>query len=334
MRSKEVYVGRFEDGWLDIYVVGYPEEGESILGVVRDGEDCKYIFLVDNYEYSHSEGIYNHIGELMRSIGADHIDAFLWTHPDLDHSLGIPRILDLLDKERKATVYMPPLDGIRGLKEEAQEAVDYLYDEYSKKGSRKYKLKTIDLDEDGENDDETVIAKGLFCLKIVEKNNITGAPLSCVFKFMSPFREYVDRYRHYQIVPNFNDLSLSVALSVNGRNLLLCGDIEDRTIRRIDDNCLHDVVYVKIPHHASATSSSLMFERLQKNDTTDAVATTTTFKANKLPDMGLLGKYKFISKEVYSTGSNEAHLYGCIKSSVHLADFNIVTSCDGSAVAV
>ena len=96
----------------------------------------------------------------------------------------------------------------------------------------------------------------------------------------------------------------------------------------------NDVVYVKIPHHASATSSSLMFERLQKNDTTDAVATTTIFKANKLPDMGLLGKYKFISKEVYSTGSNEAHLYGCIKSSVHLADFNIVTSCDGSAVAV
>ena len=79
--------------------------------------------------------------------------------------------------------------------------------------------------------------------------------------------------------------------------LLLCGDIEDRTIRRIDDNCLQDVVYIKIPHHASAVSSSLMFERLQKNETADATATTTTFKANKLPDGDLLNKYKIISKE-------------------------------------
>ena len=40
-----------------------------------------------------------------------------------------------------------------------------------------------------------------------------------------------------------------------------------------------------------------MFERLQKNETADATATTTTFKANKLPDGDLLNKYKIISKE-------------------------------------
>ena len=40
-----------------------------------------------------------------------------------------------------------------------------------------------------------------------------------------------------------------------------------------------------------------MFERLQKKETADATATTTTFKANKLPDGDLLNKYKIISKE-------------------------------------
>lgn len=334
MKTKEIFVSSFENVWLDIYVVGYPEEGESILGAVRDGKTIRYIFLVDSYAYCHAEGLYNHVENVMREIGADHIDAFVWTHPDLDHSLDIPRFLDTFDNKRQAQIYLPSLDGIPGMKEEATTTLDYLYDRYSKKGSSKYRIKTVDLDENGEDEEQMVVAKGLFCLKFTEKERITGQSISCVFKFMSPIREYVDRYRHYKMESNFNDLSLSVALSVNGRNILLCGDIEDRTIRRIDDNCLHDVVYVKIPHHASATSSSQMFERLQRNNTEGVIATTTIFKANKLPDPDLLRKYKRISKGVFSTGYNEECIYGCIKSSVHLVDFNIETSCEGSAIAV
>lgn len=334
MKTKEVYVDSFKNVWMDIYVVGYPEEGESILCVIRDKRDIKYTFMTDSYIFCHTKGWYNHVDHLLNQMKVDHLDAFIWTHPDLDHSLDIPRMLDTYDKLHQAQIYMPSLDGVNGMKPVAVATNNYLYNKYSAKGSQKYHVKVVDVDEYEENDEKMVLAKGMLRVKIIEKYNITGAPIACVFKYMSPIRDYVSRYEHFHMKPNFNDLSLSVALSVNGKNILLCGDIEDRTIKRIDDNCLHDVVYIKIPHHASGKSSGYLFERLQKNQIRAAIATTTIYKANNLPEVDLLKKYKTISKEVYTTGSNKQHLYGCIKSSVHIEDFNIETICDGSAMVV
>ena len=99
-RAKEIGVEDLSSLSLKVYTIGYPVEGETILGLFKDGKRTLYSFLIDSYI---NESVwYSHVDHLLHEEQADGIDVFIWTHPDKDHSLDIPRLLDTYDKQRKA----------------------------------------------------------------------------------------------------------------------------------------------------------------------------------------------------------------------------------------
>lgn len=88
---------------LDIHTIGYPEEGESLLTLLCDANRVLFTVLTDCYE----EDGYNHVASLMQKLDICQIDAFIWTHPDKDHSVGIPKILSKYDPDKKAQIFLP-----------------------------------------------------------------------------------------------------------------------------------------------------------------------------------------------------------------------------------
>ena len=67
--------------------------GESIVLLLCNGDDALFTVLTDCYCQNKGGEMYNHLETLFDSQGVKKIDAFIWTHPDKDHSVDIERML-------------------------------------------------------------------------------------------------------------------------------------------------------------------------------------------------------------------------------------------------
>lgn len=236
-RAKEIGVEDLSSLSLKVYTIGYPVEGETILGLFKDGKRTLYSFLIDSYI---NESVwYSHVDHLLHEEQADGIDVFIWTHPDKDHSLDIPRLLDTYDKQRKAQVFMPDIEHLEGIRPVAKATRAYLYDRYSQKGSRRYQVSVVSVDQNEES-------RTLESLTFYEKGRPIGERLRCKFCFLAPISQFVDRNQHYGLQENYNIFSIVLALNINGNNFLFCGDVEDKSAKLIDDGFLHNVAYVNL----------------------------------------------------------------------------------------
>lgn len=323
-KRKEILVDDFSSLTLHIYIVGYPVEGESILGMFKNGKKTLFTFLIDSY--INEDDWYSHVDHLLNQEYADGIDMFIWTHPDTDHSLDIPRLLDTYDKKRKAHVYLPDIEHLKGVKPVIDATRSYLYNKYSQKGSQKYQVSVVSVDKDEE-------ARTLFTLVFKDKRLGFPQKLACKFCFLSPISQFVDRGKHFDMQTGYNTFSVVLALNINGSNLLFCGDLEDKSARLIDEGFLHNVVYLKIPHHTSRTTKDF-FIRMLSVHANDVVATTTVFRRKNLPDAKLLKSYEKICKELYCTGSKQGEKFGCIETKFNLLDMNSASNWEGSGELV
>lgn len=323
-KLREISVDDFIGLTLHIYVIGYPVEGESILGMFKDREKTLFTFLIDSYinEYDW----YSHVDNLLNQENADGVDMFIWTHPDTDHSLDIPRLLDTYDKKRKAQVYLPDIEHLKNVSPVINATRSYLYNRYSNKGSQKYQVSVVSVDQDEE-------ARTLFILRFKNKGQGILPDIVCKFCFLSPISQFVDRGKHFDMQTGYNTFSVVLALNVNGRNLLFCGDLEDKSARLIDEGFLHNVVYLKIPHHTSLTTKDF-FRRMLSIPNSDVVATTTVFRKKNLPNIKLLKSYEKICKELYCTGSKQGEKYGCIETIFNLLDMSSASNMEGSGELV
>lgn len=320
LRAKEIGVDDLSSLRLKVYTIGYPVEGETILGLFKDSGRTLYSFLIDSY--INEKVWYSHVDHLLHKEHTDGIDSFIWTHPDKDHSLDIPRLLDTYDKQRKAQVFLPDIEHLDGIKPVAKATCAYLYDRYSQRGSRRYQVSVVSVDQNEES-------RTLESLEFFEKGRPFGERLRCKFCFLAPISQFVDRNRHYGLQENYNIFSIVMALNINGRNLLFCGDVEDKSAKLIDDGFLHNVAYVKIPHHTSPSTKGF-YQRLLGVPVTEVVAATTVFRKKNLPDEKLLKSYEKICKELYSTGSDAVHSFGSIETTFKLSDMTSITETSGS----
>ena len=323
-KRKEIPVDDFSSLTLHIYTVGYPVEGESILGVFKEGKKALFTFLIDSYINEHDW--YSHVDHLLNKEHAYSVDMFIWTHPDTDHSLDIPRLLDTYDKKRNAQVYLPDIEHLKDVKPVIDATRSYLYNKYSNKGSQKYQVSVVTVDKDEE-------ARTLFTLIFANKGLGFPKVLACKFCFLSPISQFVDRGKHFDMQTGYNTFSVVLALNVNGSNLLFCGDLEDKSARLIDEGFLHNVVYLKIPHHTSLTTKDF-FGRMLSIPTSDVIATTTVFRKKNLPNTKLLKSYEKICKELYCTGSKHGEKYGCIETTFNLLDMSSASNREGSGELV
>ena len=75
---------------LELYLIGYPNQGESVVFLVRTDNVVAYVGVVDCYQYDSI----NKTVEILNNEHIDKIDFLCWTHPHDDHSKGIDAILD------------------------------------------------------------------------------------------------------------------------------------------------------------------------------------------------------------------------------------------------
>lgn len=102
-----------------------------------------------------------------------------------------------------------------------------------------------------------------------------------------------------------NNQSLVLCLSYQGYSILLTGDIENKVegiLTNINDNLMVDVL--KVPHHASKTSSTEDF--LEKTQPKFAIISAPAKSRFKHPHPEVLERYKILGTEIYQTGLNGA----------------------------
>lgn len=304
---------------LRIHVLGYFPKGESILIVLWNNHDntvCQSV-LVDCFEKSNK----NHFEDLFNEYGLkkNKLNYFIWTHPDEDHSIGIPKIIkNYIDKNSLifipyglswSTMSIGNINKRRALKEifkfsdVVQSFISII--KCSKKrpsivepvSSSRYQLRT-ELYGD------------------VIKDNFNA---ECDFKIeiLTPFRDmsFTKSVTNSSLLKN--DLSISFNIVFGKYRFFFGGDAENDALRIVKEARWKDTVFVKIPHHGSESSNVLptIYTSVLQNTKVSTPplisAITTSFENNsniQLPNTTVLDEYVKCSRGIYLTKSRASQV--------------------------
>lgn len=293
---------------LHIYILGYFPMGESVLCVIWDEKDhiVHKSLLIDCFEHDHI----NQMTDVLNNynINDRKLDFVIWTHPDLDHSVGFSNIVDRYCS-RNTICLMP--DGInRNLFSHPYKEVFRSWFSFTRAKILKHNIERVNSSNkrkypttysginfsDGYNDD-----------------------LEFDLEILTPFASHsfskLEINKHHK----GNDISISLILRFGNQKYYFGGDSENDAIKMIEPQKLNNIFFVKIPHHASRTSTILpkVLESI-KNDgmMEEAISVSTSFKTGNanLPDNNVLDLYKtFSSKILLTEGCPHVNNYGIWK---------------------
>lgn len=296
--------------------------GESVLVLLCDGDRTLYSVLTDCY----CSAEHNHLASLMANHQVKQIDAFIWTHPDQDHSKGIENTLNCFDKDHKAEIFIP--EGLIREKEqesccaEAACALDFLYRHYSPKSSSKVNRHIHIV---GTDDHEI---RDLLTLDIVADD--FREPLKCKFRFVLPNTSDCLQADFWDQKIQHNLMSIVYSIELNGRNYIFTGDLMDGGTLRMNDLILSRVKYIKIPHHGSDQSMAFL-NLLRRYKLTGLTASATRFNNSQDPKPDILRAYRNMG-EVYYITDDRTHPAGCIETVVKVINDICTTNCHGNAM--
>ena len=294
---------------LHIYVLGYYPMGESILVIVYDKIEhlARKSLLIDCFENNDTNLMESILNEY--KIDENKLDFIIWTHPDYDHSVGFSTIVHKYFS--KETLFLLP-DG------------------FSKLILRKASLKIFN--------SLVTVWKTYFSnsdnIEFVNTSNkrknpiIYGATkyidgyhddIEFEIEILTPFANQV--FSKTQINKSFkpNDISISLMIRFGNQNFYFGGDVENSAINMIEKERLHNIIFIKIPHHSSKTSDSLpsLLNSIKTSgNMIDAISVSTSFVNNKtqLPELNVLNKYCLFSSKILITDKdNREKNYGIWK---------------------
>lgn len=287
---------------LEVYLIGYASQGESIVFLLKADGHVSYAGVVDCYEcYSINKTI-----EILTSEGVEKIDFLCWTHPHDDHTLGLNKILDTFCSDN-TKIWITDI-------------YPQSYDNYSQPSIKLYKsLKDR-------------IKSGNSKVKIATDNKLL-ATLKCyglqtyLFEIWSfaPNSTILTERKEFDKPEKGNPYSIGLSIFAGRFNIMLGGDVENETIDRFEEEYFDTPIdYIKIPHHGSSSGDMLpekldLFALKPPN-----IATSTVFTGHDLPEDKVLQRYKkWGTSEIYIT-----HGLDCVanreKYGVVLTSFDIL----------
>lgn len=296
---------------LHIIVLGYKKKGESILILFEDTEKednrIVYSVVVDSYVYEHGKNKINKTDEYLRKykVGRD-LSVAVWTHPHLDHSKGFKHILEKYSTTKTKVISAPHFFNQKDdiVKVKGKENIDVVNEIFhmnrfqtgiiGRPSSMKNSYSPID----------SITLKGF-----------DSSQFNVAIDAIAPCVSILDGYKaDGKTGLNPNEISIAFILSVNDLYFLFAGDTLNDHIVSTDPEYLSNCVFVKIPHHASKTSDSLIGyldgERLE-------TACVTRFKSgnSNLPDEDILKGYLDLTDNVFSTGDSKHEVcdYGIVE---------------------
>lgn len=295
-----------------IYTIGYSRQGETILTLICEKNRIIYSVLTDSFQ-KQSKDIkkYNVLDDIFSRYQNPRIDVFIWTHPDLDHSIGIQYALDTFDAGGNAMTFMPGGLDRKDKYEicgKAKDAFDYLKNHYLKKEQG--------LPISVSSGEERKIIK----LRLRERQ--TGASVNVDFWFLAPSGEIILKRTAQESSFTINEMSIVYAVNLNGQNFLFTGDFEGKNLKMMCTDHMESLRFLKIPHHASYRSNATVDKLLQLH--TANIVQTVTQKGNT-PDIDELKKYLKLGKVfVASDDTRKDHQFGYVLTRYGVKDVNLI----------
>lgn len=270
---------------LDVYLVGYPYKGESVLFFLKSDEKLIYSGLVDCYETKKTKRVH----EILRKEDCSILNFICWTHAHDDHFRGMESIFKEYVNE-KTIICLP---------EYRSETVAHF-----KPLLRKFHKKILARNARK----KPYIIKYASCHKLIYRMQLPMSVLDEKYYFRIETFAPIDDISEYAAQReksfNANIWSAGVLLSLNHHVCLLAGDIENETSLQLPDNWDCDdkwrIRYVKMPHHASPGAKE--FHALSHpHPGMEAIAASTSYKPSSLPNAEVLSLYEGMGYDVYTT---------------------------------
>ncbi len=286
---EQILVNNIRDLSFRIFLIGYPDKGESIVLIISD-KSLKvnyYSIVIDCYETTLNKTL-----EILNDNNIKSIDLLCWSHPDEDHTKGL---LDIIQQKcSHSTTFLLP-EGLYG---KHTDVINYTVDDlkiFDKINSfntgTNYKLKSG-------SSDKTVS-------KLYFKDNSNNLKLLFEATSLSPNSSIIRRRIEKEPANVIkNDFSIALLINFGELNFLLSSDIGNQAITQISDDYFEDICFVKTPHHSSKYSDKLL-SKLKDADI--LIGCTTVFTSNLLPDPNIVNEYKKKCLTFHSTGTNNVN---------------------------
>lgn len=289
---------------LKIKVLGYKNQGESIIFELVDSSDDAIIYIgcVDSYELSHE----NKTLQYLNSLHNRKLDFFCWSHPDNDHSQG------LLDIYRQAcdgnTLICIPatLDEKLNKKLDLSDANRKIYDEFDKHNNS-YPGKLLGISTN----------KGDIIEEILIKDSV-GHEVEFRLWGVAPNGGIIRNWRTSSNDRVKNILSVCLVIQLGAYRFILGGDVPNESIEFIYRPHLKDPVWLKLPHHGSDTG--IYMADCITYDSRNLYACTTIFKPKNLPHDKVLDLYMNRGCSRIDSTHTGNHSYGVVDYCFNLFD--------------
>lgn len=301
---------------VETYIIGYKNEGESVLFFIRADGAISFSGLVDCFRLDDVDKV----KDILEDNEIFTLDFICWTHPDLDHSKGLKDIIDNYVSE-KTDIWIP--EGIDAKEIICSNEVKELF----------VYLKECSIGaESGLNVYSVSDRKDLlFYNSICFQKNTDGFPLEMVS--YAPNSKII-RKQNYMDKFIKNDRSIFFVIALGNVRIFLTGDIENDTIEKIPRDFFGEHVHImKIPHHGSDSSSKMLDLGWCSCD----IACSTVYRKGRsnLPLKNVMNQYGKNSQYLFCTGKmqqeKETEKYGVIQIVTDVLENSFSTHTDGNA---
>lgn len=286
-----IFVKNIDNLYINVYIIGYSNQGESIILLIKELDIVIYSIVIDSYVYKE---IHETI-EILKQNRVNNIDIFCWSHPDEDHTLGINDIINSFCK--KNTIFLLP-QGVNGKDYDpinySKESIEAIKTINSTNSYQNYSHYTVQAHPEASSRIKKVTFKDSFNRTAVLDIQAI-APISAVIN-------RITQNEPEKIVQNL--YSIALLILIGDKKFLFSGDIENQSIRQILDEDLLDIFLLKTPHHTSK-SSSVLYDKIKYLKQEIPYSCTTVFCKHNLPDLELIYNYKNCFTRFHSTGTNE-----------------------------
>ena len=265
----------------NVYIIGYETQGESILFTIENDYGIAYSGVIDCFEKDN----FNETINLLDELNINKLDILCWTHPHEDHTKGMDKLIKLYTSERTKLIYPANVYNIKQENEYTKKTSEMIKDIISSRKKKKPAIYPIN------------------GFRPIDRKQLGNQPdnfYELSINALTPVSEIIEKRIVEGKVNTPNDYSISLLVSVGGVNFLFGGDIQDATIKKIDEDYIPPKIdYVKIPHHSSKHSMSLLkwFNKLNKS----SISCTTEYSPSNLPNEGVIDRYKLYFNEIYCT---------------------------------
>ena len=266
-------ISSFENLVISVFVIGYRNIGESILVLFRDTSNDTVIMsmLVDSYE---KEGL-NVIKKVLSRYRVDKLDFVCWTHPHCDHSSGIDSIINEMFHD-DMVIFSPKFyygnlaeDLLANESAKTPDIYENIWNIIEKHPNIAEIWRTISAYGD---------ATHSYKMQFLTKDGVYHKDVNLYF--LTPLSHKIDRFATKgNQFRKPNELSVSFVMSVDGYDFFFGGDTENDHADGICDDIVHEMSWIKVPHHCSLGAKSIADRLGPKFD----YAASTVFKSANLP---------------------------------------------------